>query len=220
MEMMYKHPQREAGESGGTEQWGSPGPPVESGDEGGRSLSSWDPGRQAGWTRWANTLLSWALHSPAVHCGVSSLPPGPGEPTAPWSRPLQCIPGGAQEDHRLLQHNYPREDTQPLRPTAVSRGGGSTQGTVSTLLFDAHHFGAFLYQFHSFLPLSPKWNSLFPRNIFFPFPLMAQIVKNPPAMQETQVWSLGQEDHLEKWMITDSSVLAWRSPWTEEPAGL
>ena len=45
-------------------------------------------------------------------------------------------------------------------------------------------------------------------------------VKNPPAMQETQVQSLGQEDPLEKEMATHSSFLAWRIPWTEEPGGL
>ena len=46
------------------------------------------------------------------------------------------------------------------------------------------------------------------------------MVKNPPAMQETQVPSLSQEDPLEKGMATNSSVLAWRIPWTEEPGGL
>ena len=46
---------------------------------------------------------------------------------------------------------------------------------------------------------------------------MAQIVKKFPAMQETWVLSLDQEDPLEKGMATDSSVLAWRSPWTEKP---
>ena len=46
---------------------------------------------------------------------------------------------------------------------------------------------------------------------------MAQTVKNLPAMQETWVWSLGQEDPLEKEMATHSSSLAWRTPWTEEP---
>jgi len=45
-------------------------------------------------------------------------------------------------------------------------------------------------------------------------------VKNPPAMQETRVWSLGREDPLEKEMAPHSSVLAWRIPWTEEPGGL
>ena len=49
--------------------------------------------------------------------------------------------------------------------------------------------------------------------------LVAQMVKNLPALQETQVWSLGQEDPLEKGMPTHSSILAWRIPWTEEMAG-
>ena len=45
-------------------------------------------------------------------------------------------------------------------------------------------------------------------------------VKNPPAMQEMWVRSLGQEDPLEKEMATHSSILAWEIPWTEEPGGL
>ena len=43
------------------------------------------------------------------------------------------------------------------------------------------------------------------------------MVKDPPAMQETQIQSLGQEDPLEKGMVTHSSILAWEIPWTEEP---
>ena len=50
--------------------------------------------------------------------------------------------------------------------------------------------------------------------------LVAQMVKSLPALQETQVPSLGQEDPLEKGMATHSSTLAWRIPWTEEPGGL
>ena len=46
------------------------------------------------------------------------------------------------------------------------------------------------------------------------------MVKNLPAMQETQVQSLGGEDPLEKEMATHSNILAWRFPWTEEPGGL
>ena len=46
------------------------------------------------------------------------------------------------------------------------------------------------------------------------------MVKNLPAMQETQVRSLGQEDPLKKSIATHSSILAWRIPWTEEPGGL
>ena len=49
---------------------------------------------------------------------------------------------------------------------------------------------------------------------------VAQMVRNPLAMQETQVQSLGQEDPLQKEMATHSSILAWRIPWTEEPSGL
>ena len=49
---------------------------------------------------------------------------------------------------------------------------------------------------------------------------MAQRVKNLPAVQETWVCFLGWEDLLEKEMATDSSILAWRIPWTEEPGGL
>ena len=49
---------------------------------------------------------------------------------------------------------------------------------------------------------------------------MAQRLKRLPAMRETWVRSLGQEDSLEKEMATHSSILAWRIPWTEEPGGL
>ena len=49
---------------------------------------------------------------------------------------------------------------------------------------------------------------------------MAQTVKNLPAMQETWVRSLAQEDPLEKGMATHFSILAWKIPWTEKPGGL
>ena len=49
---------------------------------------------------------------------------------------------------------------------------------------------------------------------------MVQLVKNLPAMQETQVRSPGWEEPLEEGMAAHSSVLAWRIPWTEEPGGL
>ena len=52
---------------------------------------------------------------------------------------------------------------------------------------------------------------------------MAQLVKNLPAVQETRetrVWPLGQEDPLEKEMTTHSSILAWKTLWTEEPGRL
>ena len=46
------------------------------------------------------------------------------------------------------------------------------------------------------------------------------VVKNPPAMQETQVQSLGREDLPPKGTATHSGILVWRIPWTEEPGGL
>ena len=49
---------------------------------------------------------------------------------------------------------------------------------------------------------------------------VAQMVKNLPEMQDAWVQSLGQEDPLEKRMATHSSILAWETPWTEEPGGL
>ena len=55
-----------------------------------------------------------------------------------------------------------------------------------------------------FLSLSVPWRAS----------LVAQLVKNPPAMQETWVWSLGWEDPLKKGKATHSSILAWRIPWT------
>ena len=50
--------------------------------------------------------------------------------------------------------------------------------------------------------------------------LLAQLVKSLPAMRETLVPSLGQEDPLEKEMVAHSSILAWKTPWMEEPDGL
>ena len=55
---------------------------------------------------------------------------------------------------------------------------------------------------------------------FFITSLVAQLVKNLPAMQDTWVRFVGWEDPLEKEMATHSSILAWRIQWTEEPGGL
>ena len=67
-----------------------------------------------------------------------------------------------------------------------------------------------------------KWQSsdLNPGNQRLEASLVAQMVKNLPAMQETWFWSLGWEDSLEKGMSTHSSILVWRIPWTEEPGRL
>ena len=77
-------------------------------------------------------------------------------------------------------------------------------------------------------PLSKLWNSgstaVAQIHIVYVCIYMASLValsvKNPHAMQETQVLFLGQEDPLEKEGATHSSILAWRIKWTEEPGGL
>jgi len=56
--------------------------------------------------------------------------------------------------------------------------------------------------------------------VFLGASLVAQMVKNLPAVQETKFPSLGGDDPLEKGMATHSSILAWVIPWTEEPGGL
>ena len=66
----------------------------------------------------------------------------------------------------------------------------------------------------------PKKSGLFQRRGKIWASLVAQTVKILPAMQETQVQSLGQEDLLRKGMATHSRILAWRIPLTEEPGGL
>ena len=74
------------------------------------------------------------------------------------------------------------------------------------------------------IPVHLKWvnfmiHKLDPNKLILGFP-GGSVVKNPSAMQETQVQFLGREDLLEKEMATHSSFLAWRIPWTEEPGGL
>ena len=66
----------------------------------------------------------------------------------------------------------------------------------------------------------PRWTGHRLATLYITYSLVAQIVKNPPAMHETQVWPLGREDPLEKGMVTHSSILSWRIPWTEEPGRL
>ena len=69
----------------------------------------------------------------------------------------------------------------------------------------------------------PLWEQWLPQKVtlfVLQSSLVSQIVKNLPAMQQTWVRSLGQEDPPEKGMATHSHILAWRIPWSEEPGGL
>ena len=86
----------------------------------------------------------------------------------------------------------------------------------------------FLWPRQSFSPGSPTLLALCPQSPIAFVPLLlacgyqcalAQIVKNLPTMQKTQVRSLGQEDALEEEMTTHSGILAWGIPWTEESGG-
>ena len=81
-----------------------------------------------------------------------------------------------------------------------------------------------LFYLFFFPPMSPQqafweWESVIAGSLALQASLVAQMVKGLPAMQETQVQCLGQEDPLEKEMATHSSILALRIPWTEEPGG-
>ena len=71
------------------------------------------------------------------------------------------------------------------------------------------HVSVWLSPFTVHLKLSQHWASL-----------VVQTVKNPPAMWEDWVQSLGWEDPLEEGIVTQSRILAWRIPWTGEPGGL
>ena len=87
------------------------------------------------------------------------------------------------------------------------------------------NIGEHLSRFFGYIPRSGIAGSYdnpifsFLRNLHIA-PLVAQMVKNLPAMWETWIQSLGWEDPLEESMATHSSILAWRIPWTEEPGGL
>ena len=79
---------------------------------------------------------------------------------------------------------------------------------------------SFLFPFKTHITISNCVCRLLTLEKLHEVSLVAQMVKNPPAMQETQVWSLGQKDPLEKGMTTHSSILAWRIPQTEQPGRL
>ena len=84
---------------------------------------------------------------------------------------------------------------------------------ISVLSFSLNFFPVSSFNFHIWVWLYQKKKKICAS-------LIAQLVKNLPAVQETHIWFLGWEDLLEKEMATHSSILAWRIPWTEEPGGL
>ena len=78
----------------------------------------------------------------------------------------------------------------------------------------------FVFSLSFSIEIQLKYKLYFILCIYFGAFLVAQMVKNLPAMQENHVRSLGGEDPLEKAMATHSSILAWKISWTEEPGRL
>ena len=78
---------------------------------------------------------------------------------------------------------------------------------------------SFIWSYLVFLLYMDNWKVSFNAQHNWGFSA-GSVVKSSPAMQETWVWSLGQEDPLEKETATHSSILAWEIPWREEPGGL
>ena len=82
-------------------------------------------------------------------------------------------------------------------------------GNAQLLSYSDPFFLFFIFCFLYYLVICLKWGFS-----------GGSVVKNPPAMQETWVPSLGREDYLEKEVTTHSSILAWEIPYTEEPGKL
>ena len=105
----------------------------------------------------------------------------------------------------LLVCSYPSQPIQPYHPLLPSRRRCLRQSLICQ---------------------SPRWeiivlgSTLSTSHTAYKASLVAQMVKNLPAMRETWFQSLGWEDPLEEGMAIHSSILAWRPPWTEKPDGL
>ena len=100
----------------------------------------------------------------------------------------------------------------------------SLRTSLSPSLYTAFHHVGFILRLHKsrYVQWLPALSGLCPQRLIFlrKASLVAQTVKNLPTIWETQVWSLGREDPLEKGMATHSSILAWGIPWIEELGGL
>ena len=118
----------------------------------------------------------------------------------------------------------------------VSPAGGFTQAEFSQKVFEVDFIVNAMLDFCPLLSQKCKkkkksWNvekdvwtfnisNLVLGSICKEVTLVSQTVKNLPAMRESRVWSVGQDDPMEKEVAIHSSILAWEIPWTEEPGGL
>ena len=140
------------------------------------------------------------------------------------SRPKHCFPAGDTED---LRAQGPAPVQAPTADFGRAAQGPWTPKSNQDSLYSIQHL-SFFAKISSTGAITRLWTvSQFYFRIFqvevinmLAASLVAQMVKNPPAVQETQVRSLSREDPLEEEMATHSSILAWRSPWTEELGGL
>ena len=150
----------------------------------------------------------WLFATPLV-CGHHALP------HPPWDSPGKNIGLGS---HSLLQGIFPTQGSNSgildcrwilyhlshhLKAKGLSKGSPLKTLTFKPGRLQSRGSQRVRYNWATSLSLS----------------LVVQMVNNLPAMQETRVQSLGQEDPLEKKMATHSSILAWRIPRTEEPGG-
>ena len=133
---------------------------------------------------------------------------------------------------RVLGNRHPHStqstDPQEGREKPPAKTGTKTWGKTLIPTRDSDSIGPgcikILFILQATLIGIQGWKTLqkIPEIILSPLKssLVTQVMNNLPAMQETQFWSLGQEDPLEKGVATHSSILAWRIPWTEEPGRL
>ena len=128
--------------------------------------------------------------------------------------------GGSKGAHSVAFHPVIRGDSHcmPGPPAPLSHGKPSSPGLPTTSSrFPSSLWGYFLVPLPATVLHPPESRGKKPQGHLTRGGL---IRKHLPAMWETWVRSLGQEDALEKEMATHSSILAWRIPWTEEPGGL
>ena len=175
METMYKCPQREAGESGGTEQQGSPGPSGRKrwwGQEKPVLLGPRTAGRVGHNTLLRVERVSTSLPSSSLrHLVTAAWTRGAhGLMKSPSPGPASSVSWMGARKTSISSSTASHGRKQPLQPTATAGADGNTRGTARTLLFDARHSGTSLYQLHSFLPLSPTEILFSPVTVFLSFP--------------------------------------------------
>ena len=132
-----------------------------------------------------------------------------------WILVFKCFPGGAE----VKASGCNVGDLDSIPGSGRSHGEGNGNPLQSSCLENPMDRGAWWTTVHGLQRVGHDWaTSPSPRIIWAS--LVAQLVKNPPAMWETWVRSLGWEDLLEKGKATHSSILAWRIPWAIQSMGL